>query len=138
MCYNTTYKSPPVMEQGRFELPRQLASKPQTCHVCQFHHCSELTAEGTRKTQGGHPSAAPQNKLYNFLTNLSIDKTTQNVLNNDNKNNTRSLVMAVCPFCYSREMIRHGKYKRKQRWLCLKCKRTTLKPRQRVPKGYGS
>jgi transposase-like protein len=46
--------------------------------------------------------------------------------------------MAVCPHCYSREMVRHGKYKGKQRWYCLKCKRTTLEPRQRVPKGYGS
>ena len=57
-CYNTpTYKSPPVMEQGRLELPRQLASKPQTCHVCQFHHCSEMTAEGTGNTQDNDPSA---------------------------------------------------------------------------------
>jgi transposase-like protein len=44
--------------------------------------------------------------------------------------------MAVCPHCYSREMVKHGKYKGKQRWYCLKCKHTTLKPRKRVPKGY--
>lgn len=44
--------------------------------------------------------------------------------------------MPVCPKCYSREMIKFGKYKRRQKWHCLKCHYTTTKPRQRKPSGY--
>jgi hypothetical protein len=31
-------------------------------------------------------------------------------------------------------MIKHGKYKERQRYLCLDCKHCTSNPRQRVPK----
>ncbi len=42
--------------------------------------------------------------------------------------------MAVCPKCYSREMIKFGKYGRLQKWHCQNCDYTTVKPRQRRPK----
>ena len=75
LCYNiATYKSPPVviMALGGFEPPRQLASKPQTCHVCQFHHSADYTAEGTGKTQDDFPSADLQLISYHNLRILSI------------------------------------------------------------------
>lgn len=42
--------------------------------------------------------------------------------------------MAVCPKCYSGEMIRFGKYEGQQKWHCLACGYTTVKPRKRRPK----
>lgn len=42
--------------------------------------------------------------------------------------------MPVCPSCYSRELIKFGKYDHKQKWHCLKCGYTTTSPRQRIPK----
>jgi len=41
----------------------------------------------------------------------------------------------VCPNCYRRTLIRFGKYKGQQRWLCECCRTTTLYPRHRTPKG---
>ena len=40
----------------------------------------------------------------------------------------------VCPLCYSRDMIKFGFYKDKQRWMCLHCKHTTTVVRKRKPK----
>lgn len=136
-CYNiSTYKSPPV-GTGGLEPPRQLpASSYQDYCVCQLHHVPiSENAEGA-SLPDETPSKNPQLKRYHNLCDLSIDKTTHLYLNTGIKSKLGGAMMAVCPHCYSREMIRHGKYKRKQRWLCLKCKRTTLQPRQRVPKGY--
>ena len=132
LCYNT------IVTAGGFEPPRQLASGCQDRHVCQFHHAvrSENLVEGD--SLPAQPSTKSHLKNIPKHGHLSIGKPTLNVLNNGNKSNIGGVVMAVCPYCYSREMIKHGKYKRRQRWLCLKCKHTTLNPRQRVPKGYGS
>jgi len=41
----------------------------------------------------------------------------------------------ICPKCLSRDMIRFGKYDKRQKWHCLKCGYTTVSPRQRMPKG---
>lgn len=56
MCYNTiTYKARP-MGTGRLELPRQLASKFQTCHVCLFHHVPVIgIGEGIKLTELSSP-----------------------------------------------------------------------------------
>ena len=40
----------------------------------------------------------------------------------------------ICPKCFSRDMIKFGKYGERQKWHCLKCGYTTAKPRQRMPK----
>ena len=45
--------------------------------------------------------------------------------------------MPVCPYCFTREMIKHGIYNNRQRWYCMKCKRTTTAPRLRTPKQKG-
>ena len=42
--------------------------------------------------------------------------------------------MAVCPMCYSRDMIKFGKYGKQQKWHCMSCGYTTVSPRQRRPK----
>ena len=38
VCYNIVTSYIPPMALGRFELPRQLASGCQDCHVCQLRH----------------------------------------------------------------------------------------------------
>jgi transposase-like protein len=42
--------------------------------------------------------------------------------------------MAVCPKCFSRDVIKFGKYYDQQRWRCMKCGFTTISPRLRMPK----
>jgi len=42
--------------------------------------------------------------------------------------------MPVCPNCFSPELIKFGKYDHKQKWYCLRCRDTTISPRQRMPK----
>lgn len=46
----------------------------------------------------------------------------------------REISRAVCPICYSRDTVKFGRYKGKQRWHCCDCCYTTTNPRQRKPK----
>lgn len=76
MCYNTTYKSPPVviMTAGGLEPPRQLpASSCQDYCVCLLHHAvsSENQVEG--KSLPAEPSTkSPSNNVTPDCGRLSI------------------------------------------------------------------
>jgi len=41
--------------------------------------------------------------------------------------------MAICPECFSRDMVKFGTYNGQQRWRCMKCGLTTIFPRLRMP-----
>ena len=42
--------------------------------------------------------------------------------------------MPVCPQCFSRDMIKFGKFGGQQKWHCQLCELTTIHPRMRQPK----
>jgi transposase-like protein len=44
--------------------------------------------------------------------------------------------MPICPNCLSRNMVKYGISKDKQRFHCQKCKLTTLYPRDRFPRKH--
>lgn len=135
MCYNivTSFTSP--LAVGRLELPRHKATESQARPVCQFQHTANENTGGGRDSPQP-PSPDSHLKHTPKHGHLSISKTIDSVANIDDKPIIQEAQMAVCPKCYSREMIKFGKYGRKQKWHCLRCGYTTTRPRQRRPKGY--
>lgn len=138
MCYNIfTYKSSPmvIMGMGGFEPPRQFpASRPQIYCACQLHHIPVIENHGEGNSLPANPSPNSHLKDIPKHGHLSIGKTIVNVTNIDDKPITKETHMAVCPKCYSRDMIRFGMYGNKQKWHCMSCGYTTISPRQRRPK----
>lgn len=45
----------------------------------------------------------------------------------------KGLVVPVCPECYSRDLVRFGKYQGKQKWHCWNCGLTTIHVLRRMP-----
>ena len=136
MCYNITCKSPP-MGTGGIEPPRQLpASSCQDYCVCQLHHAPISENSEGASLPAETPSKTSPLKRYHNLRDLSICKSIVDVANKNNKSLVKEIVMAVCPKGYSRDMVKFGRYGNYQKWHCNNCGYTTVKPRQRRPKGH--
>jgi len=41
--------------------------------------------------------------------------------------------MPICPECYSRDLVKFGKYRGKQKWHCWNCGLTTIYVLRRMP-----
>lgn len=129
-CYNT------IVGLGGFEPPRQMsASSFQSYRACQLHHSPNFENLDGESQPATTPSESPCFKDIPKHGHLSIGKPIVNIARVDNKPIITEGTMAVCPKCYSRDMIRWGKYGRLQKWHCQTCGYTTVNPRQRKPKG---
>ena len=140
MCYNTTYKLPPmvIVALGGLEPPRQLpASRPQIYCACQLHHSAEVIAEGTDYIQeGGLPSAILQNKhtpKHGYLSSVICgNNDTDGIINSEVSEADMARLVRICPSCRSRRMKKYDIYRyggtSRTRYRCENCGKLTIYP----------
>jgi ribosomal protein S27AE len=133
MCYNMSTSYTPPMGTGGLEPPRQLtANSSQSYRACLLHHVpAENQGEGSLPDR---PSPESPNINDTPVCPSLSTVNSLNINNNDKINCQGRGKMPICPECFSREMVKFGKYGSQQRWQCTKCGYTTVYPRYRMPK----